>query len=81
MTDNKDKNMMTEKELMEFWNYNEKNRPFVVNFLYAWSFPKRPNLDALIKLEVIPSVTDVPRGFRKITHEQFTNLANFAYRK
>lgn len=56
------------------WNYNPKNHPFVVNFLYSCSFPKRPNLAKLIELGVIRDVASVPRGFERITEEAFRNV-------
>ncbi|MGA9048045.1 MAG: PIN domain-containing protein [Dehalococcoidia bacterium] len=42
-------------------------RPFIVNFLYVYSLPKRINLQKLIEIGVIPSTNDVPRGFTQIT--------------
>jgi hypothetical protein len=33
--------VLTEKELNEYWNRNPRSRPFVINFLYAFSFMKR----------------------------------------
>ena len=73
------RSVFTDDELKKHWNYNKYDRPFIVNFLYVASYPKRPNLKWLIENNVIPSVTDVPRGFRKISREDFDNIAKYAY--
>jgi len=65
------RSVFSDKELLDHWNYNPQIRPFIVNFLYAYSLPKRPNLKRLIELGIIPTVNDVPRGFSQITREQF----------
>jgi predicted nucleic acid-binding protein len=65
-----------------WWNKNPYNRPFVINFLYAHSLPTpKPTLDDLNKIGVIPDILNMPRGFIKITNDQFNSLVNFAYRK
>ena len=63
-----------EKELRKKWNYNPYRRPFVVNFLYIYSFPKRINMKRLIVLKIFKGVNDAPRGFKKITKEQFETI-------
>jgi hypothetical protein len=65
------RSVFSDKQLLEHWNYKTNMRPFIVNFLYAYSFPKRPNLRQLIELGVIPSYKDAPRGFSQITRDQF----------
>ena len=52
------------------WRYSAK-KPFVVNFLYAYSFPHRINMKELIDLNVLSGVNDAPRGFKPISKEQF----------
>lgn len=68
------RSVFTDNELIEQWNYRQNNRPFVVNFLYAYSFPHRINLQRLIELGIILDVNSAPRGFTKITHEQFLSI-------
>ncbi len=63
--------IFTDKELNEWWNFKPKYRPFIVNFLYLYSFKKRPNLKRLIELGVIRDIESVPRGFTPITNHQF----------
>lgn len=70
----KNKTALSDEKLNEFWNYNSTNRPFVVNLLYAYSLDRRLNLSRLIDLGVIPSVTQMPRGFQKITWENFRKI-------
>jgi len=65
------RSVFTDAQLSEHWNYNLRNRPFIVNFLYLYSFPKRPNLQSLIAMGVIRGISSAPRGFEEITKEQF----------
>ena len=60
-----------ENELKAKWNYKKNIRPFVVRFLYVYSFPQRINMKSLIDLGVLNGVDDAPRGFKPITNEQF----------
>ena len=64
------KSVYPEQELRDMWKYSTK-RPFVVNFLYAYSFPHRINMKELIDLKVLSGVNDAPRGFKLIAKEQF----------
>jgi len=64
------KTFLSEKELLEFWNRYNWNRPFVVEFLYSYSFPRRPNLAKLLELKIIAGINSVPRGFSEISAEQ-----------
>ena len=64
------KSVYPEQALREMWRYSTK-KPFVVNFLYAYSFPHRINMKELIDLKVLLGVNDAPRGFKPITKEQF----------
>ena len=50
------------------------NAPFIVDFLYAYSFPKRPNMEALIKHAVIRDVSSAPRGFEPIPRAKFDTV-------
>lgn len=62
-----------EDQLREMWHYKQ-SKPFVVRFLYVYSFPHRINMKELIDLKVLAGVNDPPRGFKKITKEQFNNI-------
>ncbi|MDD5673924.1 MAG: PIN domain-containing protein [Chitinivibrionales bacterium] len=65
------RSVLPPEELSKWWNYNPQNRPFIVNFLYAYSFPHRINLQRLIELGIIPDYQSAPRGFYRIKPEQF----------
>ena len=66
----------------EFWDKFPNYKPFVINFLYAHSFPTpKPTLNDLNVLGIIPDIMNMPRGFIKITTVQFNNLLKFAYKK
>ncbi|ATA68212.1 hypothetical protein CGC48_05955 [Capnocytophaga cynodegmi] len=62
-----------EDKLREMWKYKEE-KPFVVRFLYIYSFPHRINMKELIDLKVLKGVNDSPRGFKPITKEQFNDI-------
>ena len=64
------KSVYPEQELRDMWKYSTK-RPFVINFLYTYSFPHRINMKELIDLKVLSGVNDAPRGFKLITKEHF----------
>lgn len=59
-----------EHELKAMWNYNRFYKPFIVRFLYVYSFPHRINMKSLIELGVLAGVDDAPRGFKPITTKQ-----------
>lgn len=61
------RSVLTKEKLIEFWNRFPKLKPFVVNFLYTYSFPKRPTLKDLINLGVIEGPDKIPRGFGKLS--------------
>jgi hypothetical protein len=67
------RSIFTDDGLKEFWNWNPRNRPFIINFLYTHSFPtgKRVNRQRLLELGVITGDKDELRGLKKITKEQF----------
>lgn len=75
------RSVFSDNELREHWNYNKRDRPFVVNFLYTFSYPKRPNLKWLHENGIIPDIQDMPRGFRKISREDFNNIAKYSLKK
>lgn len=75
------RSVFSDEKLREQWNYKNGSRPFIVNFLYAFSYPKRPNLKWLNENGVIPNVHDMPRGFRKISRLDFVNIARYSFGK
>ncbi|MBR2090224.1 MAG: hypothetical protein IJ905_07645 [Fibrobacter sp.] len=62
-----------EKELEKMWDYRPQ-RPFVVSFLYVYSFPNRINMSKLIDMGIFNGVNDAPRGFRLISKSQFERI-------
>lgn len=64
-----------------WWDKLPKIRPFVINFLCAHSLPTpKPTLNDLNILGIIPDIMNMPRGFIKITNDQFNSLIKFAYK-
>lgn len=68
------RSVFPDSELRKHWLYRSYNRPFVVEFLYAYPLPKRPNMAALIENGVISDVNSAPRGFEEISSEQFSTI-------
>lgn len=68
------RSVFSDDELRKYWNWRTNNRPFVVNFLYVYSFPKRMNLESLINVGVIQSTETAPRGFVQISDDQFNRI-------
>ncbi|WP_295121226.1 PIN domain-containing protein [uncultured Chitinophaga sp.] len=75
------RSVFTDDELRKHWNYHPYNRPFVVNFLYVASLPKRPNLKWLLDNGAMTSIADVPRGFKEFPRESFDLITKYAYKK
>ena len=67
------RSVFSDKELKNYWNWNENYRPFIINFLFVHSFPlgKRLNRKSLLGLEIISGAENELRGLKKITKEQF----------
>ena len=74
------RSVFTDEELRAQWNYKD-SKPFIVNFLFVYSLPRRPTLQWLLENGVIPDIKDMPRGFRKIRNEDFTNIVNYSFKK
>jgi hypothetical protein len=72
------RSVFTDKELRGWWDYKKFNRPFIVGFLYAYSFPRRPTLKELIDNGIVRDVTSVPRGFERITADQFSTIISLS---
>ena len=65
------RSVFTDQELLAQWNFKPWIRPFIVNFLFVHSFPKRLNLKQLKEIGIIAAQ---PRGFEQITDEAFATL-------
>lgn len=63
--------VFSEPELKKMWNHNPFKHPFIVRFLYIYSFPHRINMKELIDIEVLQDVDDAPRGFKPLSIKQF----------
>ena len=70
--------VFSDNQLVEYWERYEKKgvRPFVVNFLYAFSLPNpfKCNLKRLIEIGVIKDSSSAPRGFTEISWDLFNKL-------
>jgi hypothetical protein len=68
------RSVFTNKELSDQWNYQSGSKPFIVNFLYTYSFPSRIPLKDLISMGIIADTSSVPRGFEKISKENLKKI-------
>jgi predicted nucleic acid-binding protein len=73
------RSVYSEQNLRDQWRYNSSNRPFIVSMLYAYSFPKRPNLKTLIENNIIADINSVPRGFHRISRPQFETILKLTH--
>ena len=67
------RSVFNNEELVQQWKYSP-NKPFIVNFLYTYSFPHRINLQKLIELGIISDKSSAPRGFEKISKKDFEKI-------
>lgn len=77
----KKRSVFTDEELKKHWNYYPKLKPFVVKFIYSYTFRKRPNLEWLIENGIIADYNSVPRGFQEISREKFRKIAQYSIGK
>lgn len=68
------RSVLTDEQLISLWNKYTWSKPFIVDFLYNYSFPKRPNMKRLIEIGIIPSIKDAPRGFTKMSWDNFLKI-------
>jgi predicted nucleic acid-binding protein len=72
------RSVFSDAELRRHWNYKTYDRPFIVEFLYTYAFPKRPNMAALIEAGVIADVKSAPRGFERLSDKQVAKIFELA---
>ncbi len=65
------RSVFSDAGLKEFWDRYPDLKPFIVYFLYVYSFPHRINMENLIRLGIIKDVRSAPRGFEQISQAQF----------
>jgi predicted nucleic acid-binding protein len=65
--------VLTEGELKEYWERYPKNKPFVINFLYAFSFVKRKTLKEMLDTGILPSM-DTVKTITRIERESLVKL-------
>lgn len=68
---------LSNAELEEYWNWKPKNKPFVINFLYAFSFKKRITLKEMLDRKILPSMDNV-RTISKMDWDSFAQLISLA---
>jgi len=71
------KTVLNVEQLHEFWDRNPHNRPCVVNFLYAFSLKRRPNLKELLDRGIFPNM-DIVRTINELPMDAFVQLIRLA---
>jgi hypothetical protein len=69
--------VLTREELTEYWQRNPRNRPFVVNFLYTFSFKRRLTLKEMLDKSLLPSMDSV-KTITKIDWAAFKQLISLS---
>ncbi len=69
--------VLTEVELKEYWERKPNNRPFVINFLYAFSFVKRTHLKDMLDKGVLSNM-DAIRTINKMEMESLKKLISLS---
>ena len=70
--------VLSQEELKEYWEKYPGIKPFVINFLYAFSFVKRITLKQMLDSKILPSM-DYVKTITKIERASFINLINLAH--
>lgn len=65
--------VLSEPELKEYWEWKLHNRPFVINFLYAFSFVKRITLKQMLDMGILPGMESV-KTITKMGRDNFSKL-------
>ena len=68
------KTILNDNEINKFWKRGKNLKPFVIDFLYAYSFPKRLNLKELIDIRLFKDPLSIPRGISEIPSDIFKNI-------
>lgn len=71
------RSVLTDEELAEYWDRYPKRRPFVFNFLYAFSFRKRINLKQMLDEGILPNMDSI-KTITKMQRDQFTKLVKLS---
>lgn len=77
------KTMILKEDLEKnWWDKFKGYRPFIINLLAAHSFPTpKPTLNDLVKLGIVKDILNMPKGFMRISTNEFDKLLNFVYSK
>lgn len=72
------KTVFNDYGLKKFWNKYNDFKPFIINFLYTYSFPKRPNLKQLVENNIFREPKLPERGIFQISFEDFLKIFKLA---
>ncbi len=67
------RSVFSKEKLIQQWNHSN-SKPFIVNFLYTYSFPNRINMKKLVELGIIQDKYSAPRSFEKISKSDFEKI-------
>lgn len=69
--------VLTEIQLKEYWEMYPNNKPFIINFLYAFSFVKRMPLKDMLDLGILPNM-DAVKTITKMEKVSFVKLVSLS---
>jgi predicted nucleic acid-binding protein len=69
--------VLSDAELKQYWERNPNNKPFVINFLYAFSFIKRNTLRRMLDEGILPDMNSVST-INKMDPQAFIKLIRLA---
>lgn len=74
----RNKSVLSKSELDKYWSRFPSLKPFVINFLYCYSLPRRPTLSTLVDLGIFASVLSIPRGISNLSETHFSLILKAA---
>jgi hypothetical protein len=70
----KKRSVFTKEGLAHQWNLNKNIRPFIMNFFYIYSLPKRVTRKDLIEMGVLTNDNKGPRPFTRVSKENLKDI-------
>jgi len=76
------RSIFSDKKLKEWWDYNQKNRPFLINFLHIYSLTPEQRSELirkrLLELKILTGEENELRGLKEISKANFETIINEA---
>lgn len=73
----KKRTVLSDNDLRQYWNRNPRNRPFVINFLYTFSFKRRMTLKEMLDRGILANM-DVVKTITPISFDSLRQLVTLS---